>query len=111
MRADGADVCHLPRTRLIAVRAAGERAYRADVDARAALVALQVIEMIGRDFRTRAPIDDAQRVHSHAFVANSHAAVTQDAARLVIEHYRRPLLLVHVLLLFQETALAHAVAE
>src|SRR6478609_10398927 len=37
MRADGAKVLHLPRARLVAVSAGGERANRADVDAHAAL--------------------------------------------------------------------------
>src|ERR1700675_1885050 len=32
VRADGADMMHLPRTSLVAVRARGERADRADVD-------------------------------------------------------------------------------
>ncbi len=39
MRADGADVFHLPRPRLVTIRPAGERTHRADVDAHAALVA------------------------------------------------------------------------
>ena len=111
MRANGADVLHFPGTRLIAIRAAGERAHRANVDAHAALVALQMIEMIGLDHRHRAAVADAQRLHAHAFVADAHAAVTQNAARLVVKHHGRPLFFVGVQLLLQEAALAHPVAE
>ncbi len=111
MRADGADVLHFPGPRLIAIRAAGERAHRADIDAHAALVAFQMIEMIGLDHRDRAAIADAQRLHAHAFVANAHAAIAQNAARLVVKHNRRPLLFVRMQLLFQEPALAHPVTE
>ena len=49
MRADRADVLHLPGTGLVAIRARGERADRADVDAHAALFALQMIFVVGRD--------------------------------------------------------------
>ena len=44
---------HLPRPRLIAVDAAGERADGADVDAGAALVAFQVVALVRRDFARR----------------------------------------------------------
>ena len=111
MRADGADVLHLPGARLIAISAAGERAHGADIDAHAALVALQVIAFVGRDLRNHAAIDHAQRAHAHAFVADAHAAEAENAARLIEEHHRRPLLLVHVDLDFGEAAFARAVAE
>ena len=42
MRADGGDVIHLPGARLVAIAAAGERTHRADVDAHAALLAVQL---------------------------------------------------------------------
>ena len=111
VRADGADVVHLPGPRLVAVGAAGERAHRADVDAGAALVALQMVALVGRDFRNHAAVDHAQRVHAHAFVADAHAAVAQNAARRIEEHHRRKLLFVHVDLGFGEAAFARAVAE
>ena len=57
VRADGADVLHFPRPRLIAIDAAGQRAHRADIDARAALVAFQMIALIGRDLGNHAAID------------------------------------------------------
>ena len=96
MRADGADVVHLPGPRLITVNSAGERAHGANIDAGAALVAFQMIVMIGNDFGDHAAIGDAQRVHAHAFIADAHAAVAQNAARRVEEHHRRPLLFVDV---------------
>src|ERR1039458_2240810 len=83
MRADGAHVGHLPRTRLVAVGAAGERAHRADIDAGAALVALQVIAMVGGDFADHAAVDHAQCAHAHAFIADAHAAKAEDAARRI----------------------------
>src|SRR5690242_12215965 len=111
MRADGADVVHLPGTRFVAVHAAGERAHRADIDTHAALVAFQMIGMVGRDFGMDAAIDHAERMHAHAFAADAHAAVAKNAARRVEEHHRRPLLLVDVNLLLDEAAFAGAVAE
>ena len=53
MRADGADVLHFPGPGLIAIRAAGERAHRADVDAGAAFVAFQMIVMVRNDLGDR----------------------------------------------------------
>ena len=43
MGADGADVFHFPGASLIAIGSAGERAYRANVDAGAAFVAFQMV--------------------------------------------------------------------
>ncbi len=43
MGADGGDVLHLPGAGLVAIAAAGERAYRADVDAHAALFAVEMV--------------------------------------------------------------------
>src|SRR3954468_10268743 len=96
MCADGADVLHLPRTRLIAIRAARQGAHRTDIDALAAFIAFQMIAVVRRDEGSRGAIDDAQRPYAHAFLACAHAAETQDAARSVIEPNRRPLLLIHV---------------
>src|SRR6185436_3349944 len=53
VRADGADMLHFPGACLITVRSAGQRADRADVDAHAALVAFQMVFVIGRDLRER----------------------------------------------------------
>ena len=41
--ADGGDVVHLPGARFVAIAAAGERAHRADVDAHAALLAVELV--------------------------------------------------------------------
>src|SRR5579863_3222680 len=68
MRTNSSDVMHFPGPRLIAIHAACQRAHRADVDAHAAFIALQVIEMVGSDFRMSATIDHAQRVHAHALI-------------------------------------------
>ena len=46
MGADGRDVVHLPRARLVAIAAAGERAHRADIDAHAALLAVEVVAAV-----------------------------------------------------------------
>ena len=61
--ADRADMLHLPRTRFVPIRARCERAHRADVDAHAALFALQMILFIGCDDGTHAAILYAERPH------------------------------------------------
>ena len=53
------------------------------------------IRYVGVDI-DEAAIRHAQRTHAHALIANAHAAITEDAARLVVEHHRRPLLFSHV---------------
>ena len=111
MRADGADVGHLPGPRLIAIDAAGQRADRADVDARAALVAFQVIAHVRSDLGDHAAIDHAQRADAHAFIADAHAAEAENAARRIEKHHRGKLLLRRVDLLFRVAAFARAVAE
>src|SRR5438477_10803198 len=81
MRADGANVIHLPGTRLVAVRTRRQGANRADINAHAAFFTLEVIAFIGRDHRSAAAILNAQRPHVHGFAANPNAAIAQDAAR------------------------------
>src|SRR5579859_6528953 len=49
MGARGAVVSHFPGSRLIAVGAAGERAYGADIDAHAAFFASQFAGLVGED--------------------------------------------------------------
>src|SRR5580693_3919773 len=111
VRADSADVLHLPRTRLVAITTTGQRADGANVDAGAAFIAFQMIVMVGKDFRNRAAVRHAQRAHTHAFVTYAHAAVAQDAARRIKKYHRRPLLLIDVLLPLGKAAFARAVAE
>ena len=98
VRADGADVVHLPGARLIAVGALGQRADRTDVDALAALVAFQVVAVTRGDLGNDAAVGDAERADAHAFVAHADAAVAEDAARAVVEDDRGPLLFVDVVL-------------
>src|ERR1019366_6028520 len=111
MRADGADVFHLPGPGLVAIGTRGERADRADVNAHAALFALQMIFLVGRDDRAGAPVLDPQRPDVHAFAANPNAAIAQDATRTVEVHHRRPLLLVAMVLHVHELRLGRAVLE
>src|SRR5437879_2351836 len=111
MRADRPDVVHLPRPSLVTIRGAGPRAHPTQVAEGAALVALERIVLVGDALRNHAAIRHPQRAHSHALVAHAHAAVTQDAARRIEIHHRRPLLLRHVNLTLREAALARAVTE
>ena len=111
MRANGGDVVHLPGPRLVAIAAAGQRAHRANVDAHAALLAVELVAAVGRDDRADAAVLHAQRPHVHAFAAHAHAAVAEDAARTVIVDGRGPLLLFAMLLGFGVEALARAVLE
>src|SRR5581483_6950504 len=109
VRADRGNVVHLPRPRLVAIAAAGERAHRAHVDAHAALLAVELVGLVGRNHRARAARLHAQRPHIHAFAADANAAVAEDAPRPVIEDRRRPLLLVAVVLSLGVEALTCAV--
>ncbi len=109
--ADGADVLHFPGARLIPISTAGERSDRADVDAHAAFVALEMIADVGRDLGDGATVDDAERADAHAFVADAHAAEAEDATRAIVEDDGRPLFFVDVQLVFGEAAFAGSVAK
>src|ERR1035437_6594000 len=109
--ADRAHVVHFPRTRLVAIGAGSKRAHRANVDAHAALFALEMILLIGRDDRTDAAVLHAERPNIHAFAADAHAAVAQNAARTVEVHHRRPLLFFLVVLGLREFGLGGAVGK
>ena len=111
MRANRAHMLHLPRPRLVAIRSAGQRAHRTDVDAGAALVAFQVVAIVGGNFRNHAAIDHAQRAHSHAFIADAHAAEAENAARRIEEDDWRKLLFGRVDLGFGVSTFPRAVAE
>src|SRR5271169_5090447 len=102
MRADRAHVVHLPRARLVAIRAGGQRTHGADVDAHATLFAFQMIFFIGSDEGTHAAVLHAESPNVHALAADAHAAVAENAARPVEEHHRRPLLLLLVVLRLHE---------
>src|SRR5580765_6782701 len=111
MRANGGNVFHFPRPRFVAIGPAGQRANRADVDAHAALFALQMIAGVGDDHAVGAAHADSERFHVHAFVANAHAAETQNAARSIVINDFRPLFFGPVNLFFHEAAGIGAVAE
>src|ERR1700722_16472233 len=111
MRAHCAYMLHFPWPRFIAICARGEGAHRADVDAHAALFALQVIFFIGSDERTYATVLHPESPNVHALAAHAHAAVAENAARPVEEHHGRPLLLVLVVLRLHEFRFRRAVGE
>jgi hypothetical protein len=111
VRANGGDVVHLPGPGLVAIAAAGQRAHRADVNAHAALFAVELIATVGRDHRVDAAVLHAQRPDVHALAADADAAVAEDAARAVVVDGGRPLLLVAMLLGLGIEALARAVLE
>src|SRR5205823_556401 len=91
-------VRHFPRPSLVAICTGRERAHRTYVNAHAALFALQVVLFVRRDHRHHTAVLHAQRPHVHGLAANAYAAVTQNAARAVEVHHRRPLLLFAVVL-------------
>ncbi len=114
VRAMGArlrDVGHLPGARLITIRAAGERADRADVDAHTAFFACQLVGLVRQDYGEHAAGADAERFHVHAFVADAHAAEAENAARRIVIDQRRPFLLGRVELFLDEAGFVQAVAE
>ena len=111
MRANRAHVLHLPRARFVAIRAGSERSDRANVDAHAALFAFQMIFFIRSDQRTHAAVLHAESPNVHALAAHAHAAVTQNAARPIEEHHRRPLLLFLVVLRLHEFRFGGAVGK
>src|ERR1017187_6682959 len=47
VRANGGNVVHLPRPRLVAIGSAGQRAHRADIDTHPALLTVEVVEVVG----------------------------------------------------------------
>ena len=111
VRAGVGDVGHLPRARLVAVGAAGERADRADIDAHAAFFAGELAWLVRQDHRLHAARANSERLHVHAFIAHAHAAEAENAARGVVIDQRRPFFLGRVQLFLDEARLVEAVAE
>src|SRR6185503_12932272 len=111
MGADRGDMVHLPGAGLVAIAAAGESADRTDVDAHAALFAVELIIQVGCDYGGYVAVLDAERPDVHAFAANAGAAVAEDTPRAVIEDGGGPLLLIAVLLGVDHEAFARAVFE
>src|SRR5258708_567106 len=111
VRGDRADVMHSAGARVVAIRSRSKRADRANINAHAALFAIEVVAFIGCDDRSCAAVLNAESANVHAFRANPHAAVAENAARTVKEHDRRPLLLFLVQLTFHVTRFRRAVFE
>ena len=70
-----------------------------------------MVAAVGRNHRADAAVLHAQRPHVHALAAHANAAVTENAARAVVEDGRGPLLLLAVLFGLGVEALARAVLE
>ena len=119
MGAYGGHVVHLPRPRLVAIGARRERAYGAGVDAHAALLAINVRQIVGiqlcgavgRNHSRAAAILNAQCEDVHAFTAHTHAAVAEDAARTVEVDDRRPFLLLAMILRLRIKAVRSSILE
>src|SRR5437899_7423861 len=94
MRAGGADVLHFPRACLVAIRARGKRAYRTNINAHAALFAIEVVLHVRHDSRTGAAVLNSESPNVHSLTANANAAITQNAPGTIKVHDRRPLLLI-----------------
>src|SRR5262249_48949512 len=102
---------HLPGAGFVAVSSRSESADGADIDAHPALFALEVIFPVRNDSGTHATVLDSQSPNIHAFAANTHAAVAQDAAGPIEIHYRRPLLLVAMMFEFDVAGIRSAVGK
>ena len=111
MRAHRRNVVHLPGARFVAIRPAGQRPHRANVNAHPAFFAFQVIFAVGNDHAVRAAHPHAQGLHVHAFIAHPHAAETKNAPRSIVINELRPLFLRPVNLFLHKAAGIRAVAE
>src|SRR5260221_1250833 len=70
-----------------------------------------MIFAVGDDDGVRAAHADAERLYTHAFIANAHAAETENAARCVVIDEFRPFFFRPVNFFFDEAAGVRAVAE
>src|SRR5436309_2211247 len=102
---------HFPWAGFVAIDAGRQRADGTDVNARAALIALEMITVRRRDLANHAAIDDAERTYSVSLAADANTAVAQDTARGVEEDYWRKLLLIDMMLNLRKPALAGSVPE
>src|SRR6185503_4951203 len=109
--AGGANVVHLPGTRLVAVSARGERAHWANVDAVAALFTFEMVAFVGSDDGGNAAVLHAESPDVHGLSADAHAAIAQNASRAVEEDHWRPLLFVAVVLGLDVFRFRRAVGE
>ncbi len=111
VRADRANVIHLPRTRLVTIGSRSQSADRTNVDTHSAFFAVEMIFLIGSDDRANAAVLHAKRPNIHPFAADAHAAIAKDATRTVEIHHGRPLLFLFVVLGLHEFRLSRAVRE
>src|SRR5947209_8274273 len=88
MGADGAYMVHLPGTSLITIGAGSERAHGADINALSAFLAFEMVAHVGSDDGRDPSVLHAEGPHVHHFAADSHTAVTEDAARSVKVNHR-----------------------
>src|SRR5271154_3322613 len=109
--AGSAHMLHLPWPRLVAIGTGSQRAYRADINAHAALFAFEMVFFIGGNDGTHAAVLHPQRPHVHAFATDAYAAKAQNAARPVEINHRRPLLFLAMVLDVDELRLGSAVRE
>src|SRR5580704_3311556 len=109
--ADSGDVMHFPRARFVAVGAAGQRADGANIDTHTTFFAVEVVAAIRNNDGVRAAHAHAESLHVHAFVANTHTAEAQDAARGIVVNELRPFFFRPVNFFFHEAAGIRAVAE
>src|SRR3954464_7705477 len=100
MCADGSDMIHLPRPRLVPVGSARECSNGTDIDASAAFVALEVIALVRNDFGRGPAVPDSESVYAKPFAADTDATIAENASRRIVEDDGRPLLLVDVDLRF-----------
>src|ERR1700753_1760729 len=119
MSADRSYMVHFPWPSLVTVGAGGQGAYGTGIDTHAALFAVDMGQVVGRNFRSdvgrnhrrRAAILNTQREDVHAFATHAHATVAKDAPRTVEKPNRRPLLFVAMILGLGVEAVRRAVLE
>src|ERR1700730_2986707 len=111
MRAYGRDVFHLPGARLVAIRAAGESADGADIDAHTAFFAVEMVLPVRDNYRLRAALAHAERLDVHSLVANANAAETQYAARRIVIDRLGPFLFRLVACFVGEPVVVGAIGE
>src|SRR4029077_17284934 len=111
MRTHGGNVGHFPGTRLVAVGPARERAHGTNIDAHAALFAVQVILTVRNNRGLGAALADAKGLDIHSLVADAHAAETQYAARRIVVNGLGPFLLGLMALFLVEAALVRAISK
>ncbi len=109
-RAGRGRAAQFPRARLMSVRRVEKRARRADLYAVAALRAVEPAA-VGSDDRVRAPAPGLDGVLAHPLVADTRAALTENAALRIVGDHWREILLGRVVLLLGEALFEVAPVE